>query len=192
MRNQKEILPVIEPKDVVIGAPSAPVQLMEFGDYESEACARAHEVVKQLLEAYEGQVNFVFRHFPLTRVHQKAHKAAEAAIGAAQEEKFWEMHDTLFANRRNLGVISLKSYAREAGVTNKKFLDDLINGVYGWHVQSDLMAGLKMGVKDIPAFFINGKRFDEEPTLENFTTATNTILKAKIQTITSTDKKQRA
>jgi protein-disulfide isomerase len=162
MKNQKEIIPVIPPKDIVIGDPAAPVTLMEFGDYESEACARVNETVKALLETHAGKLNFIFRHFPLTRIHQKAHKAAEAAIGAAQEGKFWEMHQELFANRRNLGVISLKSYAKEIGATNKRFLDDLINGVYGWHVQGDLMEGIQMGVRDVPAFFVNGKRVDEE------------------------------
>jgi protein-disulfide isomerase len=103
MRYGKEIPPVIEPRDIVIGDPAAPVTLEEFGDYESVECAQANEAVKEVLEKYNGKVKFIFRHFPLTRVHQKAHKAAEAAIGAGQEGKFWEMHQLLFANRRNLG-----------------------------------------------------------------------------------------
>lgn len=186
MRNQKEIPPVIEPKDVFTGSASAPVTIMEFGDYESEACAKAHEVVKQLLETYEGKVKFVFRHFPLTKIHQKAHKAAEAAIAAAQEGKFWEMHEELFANRRNLGVISLKSYAKEIGTTNKRFLDDLINGTYGWNVQGDLMEGLEKGVRDIPAFFINNQKVEGEPSFKNLSKAIETIMAAgKSSTITS-------
>jgi protein-disulfide isomerase len=167
MKKQKEILPVIPPRDVVIGNKSAPVELVMFGDYESEACADANEVVINLLKAFEGRISFIFRHFPLTRLHQKAHKAAEAAIGAAQEGKFWEMHQLLFQHRRNLGMISLKSYAREAGVIDKKFLDHLINSDYGWFVQDDLKEGLKKGVTDIPAFFINGQRFEQEPTFRN-------------------------
>lgn len=171
MKYQKELPPVIEPKDVFTGNALAPITIMEFGDYESEACAKAHEVVKQLLEAYEGKVKFVFRHFPLTKIHQKAHKAAEAAITAAQEGKFWEMHEALFANRRNLGVISLKSYAKEIGTTNKRFLDDLINGTYGWNVQGDLMEGLERGVRDIPTFFINNAKVEGEPTFKNLSKA---------------------
>ena len=176
MKNQKELPPVIEPRDVFIGDPLAPVTLMEFGDYESEACAKAHDVVKQLLEAYGGKVKFVFRHFPLTKIHQKAHKAAEAAIAAAQEGKFWEMHEELFANRRNLGVISLKSYAKEIGTTNKRFLDDLINGTYGWNVQGDLMEGLEKGVRDIPAFFVNNQKVEGVPSFKNLSKAIETIL----------------
>ncbi|ANE52971.1 DsbA family protein [Flavisolibacter tropicus] len=176
MKYQKEILPVIEPKDVFTGSASAPITITEFGDYESEACAKAHEVVKQLLETYDGKVKFVFRHFPLTKIHQKAHKAAEAAIAAAQEGKFWEMHEELFANRRNLGVISLKSYAKEIGTTNKRFLDDLINGTYGWNVQGDLMEGLEKGVRDIPAFFINNQKLEGDPTFKNLSKAIETTM----------------
>jgi protein-disulfide isomerase len=176
MKFQKEIAPIIPSKEMITGEPSAPLQLVMFGDYESEACARANEVVAKLLKDYEGKMNFVFRHFPLTRLHQKAHKAAEAAIGAGQEGKFWDMHQYLFQHRRSLGIISLKSYAREVGVQDKKFLDNLINSYYGWHVQDDLREGLSLGVTDIPVFFINDIRFEKEPTLKNFTAHFDALL----------------
>lgn len=176
MKNTKEILPIIEPRDIIVGDPSARVTIMEFGDYESEACVQANEVVKEVLEKFEGRVNFVFRHFPLTKIHQRAHKAAEAAIAAGQEGKFWEMHQALLANRRNLGLISLKGYAREAGVVNKRFLDDLMNGTYGWQVQGDLQEGLKMGVRDVPSFFINGQKFEGVPNTRNFKAAITDLL----------------
>lgn len=177
MKNKKEEVPVIPSGDVVTGNANAPVQLVMFGDYESEACVRANETVKNLLQEYEGSLSFVYRHFPLTRVHQRAHKAAEAAIGAAQEGKFWEMHQILFQNPRNLGLTTLKSYAREAGVTDKKFLDHLINSDWGWFVQDDLREGLKLGVKDVPAFFLNGQRLEKEGTYRNLKAALEEALK---------------
>lgn len=189
---QKEVVPVIEPKDVVVGDPQAPITLMEFGDYESEACAKANEVVKELLTTYSGKVKFIFRHFPLTKIHQKAHKAAEAAVAAAQEGKFWEMHQAIFANRRNLGTISLKLYAKEIGVTNKHFLDDLINGVYGWQVQGDLAEGLQLGVRDVPTFFINGERLNQDPTLANLSRHINQLLTQAKVTPIPLPKKRRA
>ena len=161
MKFQKEVVPVIPSKEIVIGDASAKVNIVMFGDYESEACGRASNVIDELLKDYEGKINFVFRHFPLTKVHQKAHKAAEAAIGAAQEGKFWEMHQYIFKHRNNLGVISLKSYAREVGVKDKKFLDNLMNSYYGWFVQDDLREGIEMGVTDIPCLFINGVLLDK-------------------------------
>lgn len=155
MSVKKEEGEVIEPKDIFVGKKDAPVILMEFGEYESEECAKANEIVKQILTEYEGTVKFNFRHFPLTRIHQRSLKAAEAAIAAAQEDKFWEMHNMLFQNRRNLGTTSLKLHSKEAGVKNKNFLEELVNGIYGWYVQDDLKEGLDRGVKDLPAFFVN-------------------------------------
>ncbi len=177
MAFKKEIVEIIEPRDIFVGDPDAPVTLMEFGDYESEACAKANEVVKQLLDEYEGKIRFNFRHFPLTRIHQRSLKASEAAVAAGQEGKFWEMHNVLFANRRNLGTTSLKLYSKEAGVNNKKFLDDLVNAVYGWQVQGDLKEGIDRGVKDVPAFFVNDELVEGKPTFDNISKAIDAALK---------------
>lgn len=174
-----ELPEVIPSKKIFVGPKDAPVTLTMFGDYESEACARAHQVVKALLDEYPEQIKFIFRHFPLLQVHQKAHKAAEASLAAAQEGRFWEMHNELFANRHSLGVISLKSHARDAGVKSKKFLDDLINSYFGLYVQDDLKEGIQLGVKDIPAFFINGVAFMQEPTYKNLNGAIKDILTKK-------------
>lgn len=177
MAFKKEVVEIIEPKDVFVGNPDAPVTLMEFGEYESEACAKANEVVKQLLDTYEGKIRFNFRHFPLTRIHQRALKAAEAAVATAQDGKFWEMHNILFANRRNLGTTSLKLHSKEAGVNNKHFLDDLVNAMYGWQVQGDLRNGLDRGVKDVPTFFINDVLFTGKPTVSELSKAIDEALK---------------
>src|ERR1700744_2165179 len=163
----KEIAVIIPTKDVFVGDPKAPVTLTEYGDYESEACAKVNEVIGKLLEQFDGKMKFNFRHFPLTKIHQHAMKAAEASLGAAQEGKFWEMHTLLFEHRRRLGAISLREYAKEVGVINKKFLDNLVASTYGWQVRSDLLEGLDKGVRDVPAFFINDKLFTGKPTFEN-------------------------
>ena len=177
MAFKKEIEEIIEPKDIFVGKKDAPVTLMEFGEYENEDCAKANEVVKQLLEEYEGKIRFNFRHFPMTLVHQRSMKAGEAAVAAAQEGKFWEMHNVLFSNRRSLGTTSLKLHSKEAGVKNKKFLDELVNGVYGWQVQDDLKEGIDRGVKSVPAFFINGEPFTGKPTFANLSAAIESALK---------------
>lgn len=177
MAFKKEEIIVIEPKEIFVGDIAAPVTLVEFGDYESEACSKANEVVKKLLEDYEGKMRFNYRHFPLTKIHQRSLKAAEASVAAAQEGKFWEMHNIIFANRRNLGTTSLKLHSKEAGIRSKKFLDDLVNAIYGWHVQADLKEGLDRGIKDVPAFFINGEQFTGKPTYENLSAAIDQALK---------------
>ncbi|MEP6677365.1 MAG: thioredoxin domain-containing protein [Ferruginibacter sp.] len=173
----KEVVEIIPPKDVFVGDKNAAVTLMEFGEYENDECLKANVVVNQLLEEYEGKIRFNFRHFPLTRIHQRSMKAGEAAIGAAQEGKFWEMHNILFQNKRNLGTTSLKLHSKEAGVKNKKFLDELVNSTYGWHVMDDLATGKGMGVTDVPAFFVNGEQVTGKPTFENLRKAIDEALK---------------
>ena len=177
MAFKKDDVIIIEPREIFVGKKDAPVTLMEFGEYESEECAKANEIVKQLLEEYDGKIRFQFRHFPLTMIHQRSLKASESAVAAGQEGKFWEMHNVLFANRRNLGTTSLKLHSKEAGVNNKKFLDDLVNGVYGWQVQDDIKEGHNRGVKEIPAFFINDVPVPGKPTFANLSNAIDAALK---------------
>lgn len=158
---------VIEPANIYIGDSNAAVTLKFYVDYESLGCLHANEVVKQVFESTEGLVKLNIRHFPLTNKHQKAMKAAEAAVAAAQENKLWEMHNLLFANRKQLGLISLKSYAKQIGVTNKKFFDELVNGRYAWAVRGDLMDALEKGIRNVPAILVNDNLFEEEITVEN-------------------------
>ena len=165
--NTRKEAEIIEPRNVFVGNPQAPVTLTEFADYEIMAAGAAHEMVKEILTRYEGKVRFSFRHFPLRSRHQKAQKAAEASVAAAQEGKFWEMHEKLLENRQQLGTITLKSYAREVGITSKGFLDSLINGKYAWSVQDDLDEGIRLGVKEIPTFFINGEKLPEPVSVES-------------------------
>ena len=177
MAIKKDDIIIIEPKEIFVGKKDAPVTLMEWGEYENEECAKANEIVKQLLEEYEGKIKFQFRHFPLTLIHQRSLKASESAVAAAQEGKFWEMHNVLFHNRRNLGTTSLKLYSKEAGVKNKKFLDDLVNGMYGWQVQDDIKEGHNRGIKEIPAFFVNDVQVTGKPTYANLSAAIEVALK---------------
>ena len=167
MPSKKDDVIIIEPKEMFVGKKDAPVTLMEFGEYENEDCAKANEIVKQLLEEYDGKIRFQFRHFPMTRIHQRSMKAGEAAVAASQVGKFWEMHNILFDNRRQLGTTSLKLYSKEAGVVSKHFLDDLINSTFGWQVRNDLNEGIEKGVRDVPAFFVNGEMVSGKPTFEN-------------------------
>jgi protein-disulfide isomerase len=179
MATKAKVTEIIPTKNIWVGNNHAAVSLVEFGDYESEACAKANEIVKKLIKHFGGDLKFNFRHFPLTQIHQRAQKAAEAAVGAAQEGKFWEMHNLLFENRKQLGTISLKQYSREAGISNKKFLDTLVNSTYSWEVRNDLLEGLSKGVRDVPAFFINGQLLSGKPTYENIKSAIENALKER-------------
>lgn len=174
---KKEIAEIISPRKIFVGNPDAKVILTEFGDYESAECAKANEVVKKLLKDFDGKIRFNFRHFPLVKFHQRAHKASEAAVAAAQEGKFWEMHNILFENRTNLGTVSLKEYAKRAGVTDKNFLTKMVDAYYGWTVRGDLIDGLNKGVTGVPVFFINEQKFMDKPTVKNLSAALDEIVK---------------
>jgi protein-disulfide isomerase len=150
---------IISTKSLWLGEADAPVSMVLYGDYESDECAKLHRVIGKLLETHGNKIRFNFRHFPLTQIHQHAHKAAEAAVAAAQEGKFWEMHNLLYAHNHRLGSISLREYAREAGVTNKNFLPDLVESKYGWTVRTDLLEGLGKGVRNVPTLFINDQEY---------------------------------
>lgn len=163
----KNVVEIIPSKSIYVGKKDAPVTVVMYGDYEDEATAKANEAVKKLIENYPEEVRFTYRHFPQTQVHQKAMKAAEASLAAAQEGKFWEMHNRLFERRRHLGTVSLKEYAREVGVTNKKFLDELVSSKYSWNVREDQMEAWDKGLRSVPALFINGEPLTGTPKYEN-------------------------
>ena len=158
---------VIPAKNIFFGNADAPVTLLMYGDYESEACAKANEAVKKIMEDFDGQVKFTFRHFPQTQIHQKAMKASEASMAAAQEGKFWEMHNKLFEQRRNLGTVSLKLHAKEVGVTNKKFLDELVSSKYSWYVRDNQVEAWNLGLRTVPAFYVNGEKMEGAPNYNN-------------------------
>jgi protein-disulfide isomerase len=161
-----KIKEIIEPEDIFIGSSKVPVTIVFYIDYESSACLHANEVVKDIYEHNPETVRLNIRYFPLTNKHQKAMKAAEAAVAASQEGKLWELHNLLFRNRKHLGLISIKKYAKEAGIINKKFFDELINGRYAWAVRGDLMDALQKGIRDVPAILINNHLFEDEITVE--------------------------
>src|ERR1700712_2667649 len=177
MAFKKEVVEIIEPRDVFVGNIDAAVTLEEFGEYESEVCAKANEIVVKLLEEYDGKIRFNFRHFPLTKIHQRSMKAAESAVAAAQEGKFWEMHTILFQKRRNLGTTTLKLHSKEAGVNRKNFLDELVNSTYGWNIMDDIATGKQLGVTEIPAFFVNGEMVTGKYTHESLSKAIDEALK---------------
>ena len=149
---------VLQTNEIFVGNEDALVTVTAYIDYESAECALLNEILKELLERYDGQIRVNFRHFPQAHKHQKAMKAAEAAVAAAQEGLFWPMHNLMFENRKKLGTISLKAYAKAVGTTNKRFLDQLVNGVFAWQVREDLMGALNRGVRKPPAVFINDQQ----------------------------------
>ena len=152
-------LPVSPERDHIRGPLDAPVTLLEYGDYECPYCGAAHAVVTAVCEAMGDQLQFVFRHFPLTTVHPHAELAAEAAEAAGAQRKFWAMHDTLYENQQQLDPPALAAYAEAIGLELTRFISDLQAHVHQPKVAEDFMSGVRGGVNGTPSFFINGRFF---------------------------------
>jgi len=146
--------------DHVQGPDDAPLALVEYGDYECPYCGQAYGVVKAVQQALNDDLQFVFRNFPLTQVHPNAMNAARAAEAAALQDKFWEMHDTLYENQENLDPQSLLAYAAELGLDLDQFAQDMVSRQVEERIFSDLEGGARSGVNGTPTFYINGCRFD--------------------------------
>jgi len=141
-----------------MGPEDAPVTIVEFSDYQCPYCKRAEPVIKQVLERYPEQVRFVYRHFPLDRIHPQARPAAEAAACADEQGLFWEFHEQLFAPDAKFDDTALEAYAVEAGVDMDGFRSCLGERRTQALVEGDLQAGRSAGVSGTPAFFVNGIR----------------------------------
>ncbi len=111
----------------------------------------------QVLKAYPKDVNFVMKEFPLRQIHPNADPAARAAVAAGKQGKFWEMHDELFKNQRNLSPETIKGIAEKIGLDVKKFEADWSSEDVKKEVDEDLALGQKSNVRGTPTFFINGK-----------------------------------
>jgi protein-disulfide isomerase len=148
-------------RDHAEGPASAPVTLVEYGDYECPHCGRAYPIVKEVQRRLGSALRFVFRNFPLSESHPHAEHAAEAAEGAAAHGKFWEMHDTLFEHQQALDDTHLVGYATRLGLDAKAFDKELRTHAHKSRVREDFMSGVRSGVNGTPTFFINGVRFDD-------------------------------
>lgn len=151
------------------GPPTAPVTLVEFTDYQCPFCAQYfRQTYRPLLAAYEGQVRYVVRNFPLRSIHPLAQKAAEAAECAYLQDRFWEYHDLLFEHTPRLEVASLASYASQIGLDTDRFEECLESGETAQLVEQDFTDGLAYGVRSTPTFFVNGRAVVGALTLDQF------------------------
>lgn len=144
------------------GPENSKVKLVEFSDFECPYCSRAATVVHQIKEKYGDKVRFVFRQFPLP-MHSNARGAAEAALAANAQGKFWEFHDELFKNQQALGRPQLEEHAKKSGLNMAEFKKSLDEKKFGAEVDADMKLGEKVSVQGTPTLFLNGARV-ENPT----------------------------
>ena len=161
----------------VRGQEQAPVTIIEFSDLQCPFCARVTPTLQELMKQYPDQVRWVFKSFPLG-FHADSPLAHAAALAAQQQGKFWEMHDLIFANQRNLKRDNLLAEARSLNLDMDRFTADLDSAEVKQQLEADKKEGEGLGVNGTPAFFINGKSFSGAMPIEQFQAAINNALLA--------------
>lgn len=141
------------------GPDNAPVTLLEYGDYQCPYCGMAHPVIKRVQRQFGTKLRFVFRHFPLTQIHQYAEPAAESAEFAGAHGRFWEMHDLLYENQDQLGLPLLFSAVRSLSLSEHALRHALATGAYGPKVRRDFLSGVRSGVRGTPTLFLDGRQY---------------------------------
>jgi protein-disulfide isomerase len=151
--------PVTE-QDHALGPASAPITIVEYGDYECPDCLNAVPIVQEVRQNLGEKLRFVFRHFPQSSIHPHASAAAEAAEAAAEQGKFWEMHKALFDHQKELAEIDFSHLALNLGLEIYRFETSRSRDKHRRHISDDFASGRRSGVKKTPTLFINGRRYD--------------------------------
>jgi len=145
-------------RDHIRGSDTAPVTLLEYGDYQCPYCGQAEVIVRELLASFGDDLRYVWRHLPLNDVHPDTQGAAEAAEAAAAQGAFWPMHDRLIADQTRLKFPDLVDHAAELGLDVDRFVRELQGRQYLDRVAEDVASADASGVAGTPTFFINGRR----------------------------------
>jgi protein-disulfide isomerase len=151
--------PVSE-RDHILGPATARVTLVEYGDYECPYCRAAWPIVQEVRRLLMDDLRYVFRHFPLTRVHPNAERAAEAAEAAGAQGRYFEMHALLFEHQDALGVDDLRRYASDIELDVEQFRAELASHVQAARIRDDFRSGRASGVGGTPTFFVDDVRYD--------------------------------
>ena len=162
------------------GAAEAPVTIIQFSEFQCPFCSRVEPTIKALMEdpAYAGKIKVVFKQFPLP-FHNNAQKAAEAALFAHANGKFWELHEKMFANQQALAIENLMAYAKEVGLDDAALKAALDSDQYKAAVEADVKAGQGAGISGTPSFVINGKLLVGAQPIDAFKKAIDEALAAK-------------
>jgi len=140
-----------------LGREDAPVTMVEFSDYQCPFCKRHFLTVLPIIKKEyidTGKIRYVFRDFPIASLHPQAKKGHEAAYCAGEQNKYWEMHDTLFENSKDFSVPALNRYAQGIGLEGDRYNNCLQSGKYSSRIEKEIAEGVKAGVRGTPSFFI--------------------------------------
>lgn len=150
-----------------VGAADAKVSIVAFSDFQCPFCSRAVPTLEQVEKEYGDKVRIVFKHLPLS-IHPKAPAAHAAAEAAHRQGKFWEMHDLIFGNQREMSPERYLQYATELGLDVEKFKKDLESAEVKKRIDDDTSEASRLNVRGTPAFFINGRYLSGAQPFETF------------------------
>lgn len=140
------------------GPDDAPIVIVEFSDFECPFCTKWHnETYLPLREKYPDQIKLVYRNFPLIGLHANAYLAAEAAMCAGDQDRYWDYHEALFESKNGMGEAAFKGYAAELGLDTADFNDCLDSRKYEEFVKDDMNYAASIGVQSTPTFYVNGQ-----------------------------------
>lgn len=142
--------------DPFLGPEDSHAVVVEFADFECPYSEKSFSEVRGLMAKYQDRVKFIFRDFPIATIHENAESAAEASECAHEQGKFWELHDKIFLNQKNLSKESLKTFAAQIGLDLKQFETCLDTHAKAKEVEEDLQAGIEARIVGTPTFFFNG------------------------------------
>ena len=149
----------VSASDHSIGPTDALVTVVNYGDYQSSDCQHRHGVLEKMFDELLDRVRFVYRHFPLVKVHPQALRAAEAAEAAAAQDKFWEMHRQLYKHPEKLEDKHLHRYARDIGLDLKRFDCEMADSIYRDQILKDYRNSMIYGITGAPTTFVNGELY---------------------------------
>jgi protein-disulfide isomerase len=149
------------------GPATAPIEMIEFSDFQCPFCVSAVPTVNQVLSEYGDRIHFTYRHYPLA-THPRARPAAEASQCAAEQGKFWQFHDKLFADQSRLGDEDFKQHAAQLGLDTAQFAACVDSHKYQAEIDTDIRVGNEAGVSGTPAFYINGRMLSGAQPFEAF------------------------
>jgi len=151
-----------------LGPADAPITIVEFSDFQCPYCRRFHdETYQALLDAYPGQIRFVYRNLPLTSIHPNAMPAAIASLCANDQNKYWEFYDKLFGGE-TLDEATYIQYATDLALDVDTFTACLSSGSHDEFIKQDMNFSLGLGVQSTPTFFMNGLAIIGAQPLANF------------------------
>jgi protein-disulfide isomerase len=166
----------ISDQDHIQGNVKAACTLVEYGDYECPNCGAAYPLVKQIQQHFGPRIQFVFRNFPMTRMHPNAQTAAEVAEFAAIKGQFWKMHDLLYENQHQLGEALYAKLAATLKFDTAELQKALAEKTFSSRVSADFSGGVRSGVNGTPTFYINSQRYDAPMDYDSMVGAIETAL----------------